>query len=171
MSKTNIILTGFMGTGKTTVGIRLAEKLGWTFVDTDALIEQQAGQTIAELFATQGEKAFRQKETELAEKLSMKKNLVIATGGGLILNPTNVAILKQTGHIFCLTAPPTEILERVKRQKHIRPLLQDTDPLKKITDLLQQRDYIYQLFSQIPTTGLTPDELAEKILDKLKLME
>jgi len=123
MSQPNIILTGFMGTGKSTVGRLLAKKTGYRFVDTDTLIEQQTGKTITEIFTTQGEKAFRHLETELVKKLAKKGGQVIATGGGLVLNPDNVKELSRTGKIFCLTATADEILQRVKQQENTRPLL------------------------------------------------
>ncbi len=164
MSQQNIILTGFMGTGKTTLGRLLAEKIGYRFVDTDAQIEKQTGKSISEIFATQGEATFRQFETNLVKKLAEESGLIIATGGGLVLNPDNVTELKRSGQIFCLTASPKEILQRVNRQGNTRPLLQEDDPLQKIVTLLQQRDPIYQQFSQISTSGMTTEKLVEKIL-------
>ena len=164
MSQPNIILTGFMGTGKSTIGRLLAKKIGYQFIDTDTLIEQQTGKTITELFATQGENTFRQLETELVKELAKKSGQVIATGGGLVLNPDNVKELSRTGQIFCLTATANEILQRVKQQGNTRPLLQEKDPLQKITTLLQQRDRVYQQFPQISTTGTTPEKLVDKIL-------
>jgi len=139
MNKSNIILTGFMGTGKTTLGRHLAKVLGYDFVDTDEQIEAQTGQGITDIFARQGEAAFRQLETRLVENLAAKHELVIATGGGLVLNPLNVVLLEKSGLIVCLTAPPEDILARVSRQQHIRPLLQQADPLAKINELLAQR--------------------------------
>jgi shikimate kinase len=164
MSQPNIILTGFMGTGKSTVGRLLAKKTGYRFVDTDTLIEQQTGKTITEIFTTQGEKAFRNLETELVKKLAKKGGQVIATGGGLVLNPDNVKELSRTGKIFCLTTTADEILQRVKQQENTRPLLQEKNPLQKITTLLQQRAHVYRQFPQISTTGTAPELLVEKVL-------
>jgi len=164
MPQQNIILTGFMGTGKTTLGQLLAEKIGYQFVDTDALIEQQTGKSITKIFATQGEEAFRQLETELVKKLADKSGLVIATGGGLVLNPVNITELSRTGQIFCLTASAEEIFQRVTQQDNSRPLLQEEYPLQKIVALLKQRDPIYQQFPQISTSGTTAEKLVEKIL-------
>ena len=169
MSKTNIILTGFMGTGKSTLGRLLAAKLGYQFVDTDQLIEEQIGHSIAELFANQGEAAFRRLEAELVTELAQKRRLVIATGGGLILNPNNVSTLLQTGQIFCLTARPEEILERISSQQHIRPLLEDPDPLSRIEELLEQRGPSYRQFPQISTSGLDLEQLREEILRRIEL--
>jgi len=164
MSQPNIILTGFMGTGKTTLGRLLAERIGYKFIDTDAQIEKQVGQTISELFRTEGEAAFRKLESELVEQLAQKEGLVIATGGGLVLNPKNVAVLSKTGQIICLTAGSEEILARVSKQQDVRPLLQEKDPQAKIIELLQQRDSVYQQFSQLPTSNSSPDKLVGQIL-------
>ena len=163
MPQTNIILTGFMGTGKTTLGQLLAEKIGYQFVDTDALIEAQIGQTIAELFQTKGEAAFRKLESELVVKLARQQGLVIATGGGLVLDPKNVTTLSKSGKIICLIASPEEILTRVSKQQSVRPLLQEKDPQSKIIELLQQRDAVYQQFPQLSTSKCSPYKLVDEI--------
>src|SRR5688572_15249289 len=106
----NIILTGFMGTGKSTVGRRLARRLGWTFVDTDELIEQREGRSIPDIFAQDGEPAFRDLETELARDLANSKNQVIATGGGMVLREENLRALEQAGAVVLLEAGIEEIL-------------------------------------------------------------
>jgi len=164
MSQPNIILTGFMGTGKTTLGRLLAEKIGYQFVDTDALIEKQIGQTIAELFQTQGEAAFRKLESKLVEELAQKEELVIATGGGLVLDPKNVVVLSKTGKIICLTASSEEILARISKQQDVRPLLQEKDPKAKIVELLQQRDPVYRQFPQLSTSKLSREELINRLV-------
>ena len=164
MSQPNIILTGFMGTGKTTLGRLLAERLGYEFIDTDTLIEAQIDQTIAELFQTEGEAAFRKLESKLVEELALKEGLVIATGGGLVLDPNNVAALGKTGKIICLTASPEEILARVSKQQGARPLLQEKDPQAKIIQLLQQRDSVYRQFPQLSTSKLSHEELINRLV-------
>ena len=164
MSQPNIILTGFMGTGKTTLGQLLAEKIGYEFIDTDTLIETQIGQTISNLFQKQGEETFRKLESELVEKLAQKQRLVIATGGGLVLDPNNVALLSKTGQIICLTASPEEILSRVSGQQGARPLLQGKDPLEKISQLLQQRASVYRQFPQFSTSKLSRKELLNRLV-------
>ncbi len=169
MTQPNIILTGFMGTGKTTLGRLLAEKIGYEFIDTDALIEKQISQTIAELFEEQGEAAFRKLESDLVEGLAQKEGLVIATGGGLVLDPNNVAVLSKTGKIICLTASPEEILARVAKQQDVRPLLQEKDPKAKIIDLLQQRDSVYRQFPQLSTSDSSPDKLIGELLKLIQL--
>ena len=164
MPRTNIILTGFMGTGKSTLGRLLAQRIGYDFIDTDTLIENQADQTIARLFQTQGEAAFRKLESELVEKLAKKEGLVIATGGGLVLDRKNVALLSKTGQIICLTASPEEILSRVSKQQDVRPLLQKKDPQNKIIELLLQRDVVYKQFTQLSTSEHSPEELINQIV-------
>lgn len=164
MPQPNIILTGFMGTGKTTLGLLLAKRVDYEFIDTDARVEEQSGQTITELFQIQGEAAFRKLESELVEELAQREGLVIATGGGLVLNSRNVERLSKTGKIICLTASPEEILVRVAKTPNVRPLLQEEDPQAKIIELLRQRNSVYQQFLQLSTSDQSPDELVEEIL-------
>ena len=102
----NIIFTGFMGTGKTTVGKLVAEKLGRQFIDTDELIEERQGMSIPEIFKHLGEAAFRTMEADIAQELGKKEGLVISTGGRLMLDPSNVAALSVNGRVFCLVATP-----------------------------------------------------------------
>ncbi|SEA11349.1 shikimate kinase [Desulfuromusa kysingii] len=171
MSRPNIILTGFMGTGKSTLGRLLAKRIGYDFVDTDALIEAQAGQSITNLFKTQGEAAFRKLEAELVKNLARKQGLVVATGGGLVLNPDNVEALNETGHIICLTATPKEILSRVSRQKDSRPLLAEKDPRARINTLLRQRDSIYKQFTQVSTSNTTPEQLIVTVVNIIDALQ
>ena len=120
----NIVLTGFMGTGKTTAGRLLAERLGMEFVDTDELLEERHG-PIAEIFETRGEAAFRELEHALAEELSDRRGVVISTGGRMMLDADNVTALSRTGRVFCLVATPDEIFDRVSSDadRTARPLL------------------------------------------------
>ncbi|MCW9048914.1 MAG: shikimate kinase [Deltaproteobacteria bacterium] len=165
MRKTNIILTGFMGTGKSTLGRLLAKRLGYEFIDTDTEIEKRIGQTIAELFQEQGEGVFRQYEAELVQELAQQQGLVIATGGGLVLNPKNVKALSVNGKIVCLTASPADILGRISKQQNIRPLLQESDPQAKVIELLDQRASVYSQFQQLSTSGRHPDDLLAELLE------
>lgn len=139
----NIALVGFMGAGKSTVGHVLAEILGFELVDTDKVIESRAGKRIADIFAEEGEPAFRRREYDLARELESARGKVISTGGGLVVNPENLASLRRHALIFCLWASPEVIFERVRHQSH-RPLLQTPDPLGKIRELLGARAPFYK---------------------------
>ena len=165
MAAPNIILTGFMGTGKSTVGRLLAKQLDYRFIDTDTLIEERIGCTIAAYFRDCGEAAFRCRETELAYELSEQSGLVIATGGGFLLREENVALLQKSGTIICLTATPAEILSRVTQDKTVRPLLQVDDPLDHIARLLDARHAAYAPFPQVATGGKTPQRICAEVLD------
>ncbi|MCB8945717.1 MAG: shikimate kinase [Ardenticatenaceae bacterium] len=166
--KKNIILTGFMGTGKTTVARLLAARLNYAFVDTDVRIEAQYGRSIPQIFAEWGEAAFRQMERETAQALAAERGLVIATGGRMMLDPANVAVLGGNGRIYCLTASPETILARVMRDGVVeRPLLAVPNPRQRILDLLTERREKYAQFRQIPTDNCTPQEVAQNILNLL----
>ena len=165
----NVILTGFMGTGKTTIGRLLAEKLNFRFVDTDLMIEEWSGKTIAEIFVEDGEKAFRQMERDTARRLGDELGQVISTGGRMMLDPENVSVLNPTGRIFCLTASPEEILRRVLSDNGgmERPLLKGDDPAGRITSLLSERRDKYGQFPQIDTENKSPEEICKLIVDDL----
>ena len=166
--QTNIILTGFMGTGKTTVGTLLAQRLHRPFIDTDQMIETRQGMTIPAIFADLGESAFRQMEAELAQELGDKKGLVISTGGRFMLNPANVDVLSK-GRIFCLIATPQEIVARLASDpNNRRPLLNVPDPGEQITRLLQERQQGYQQFVTLATDGRQPEEIAENLFQLLQ---
>ena len=165
--RTNIILTGFMATGKSTIGRLLAGQLGYEFVDTDQLIEDRCGQTITEIFREKGEAVFRAMEVDLARELGNKQGLVIATGGGMLLDPANVAALKRQGRVFCLTASPEIILERASRDVTVRPLIEGPSPMQRILELMAERDTIYRHFPQVETTGKTPHEVTRILLAHL----
>ena len=166
-TRTNIILTGFMATGKTTIGKRLAGQLGYEFVDTDHLIEDRSGLTVAEIFQEKGETVFRSMETEIARELGKKEGLVIATGGGLVLNPVNVTALEKQGRIFCLVATTEDILERTTRDAVVRPLIHGPTTRQHITELMQDRKEVYSHFTQVETSGKTPDEVAGMLLSRI----
>lgn len=165
----NIILTGFMGTGKSTVGKLLAKKLGYQFVDTDASIMDSCGKTILQIFQTHGETLFREMERNLALELGQKENLVISTGGGMMLDSANVDSLGKKGKIFCLVATPDDILARISADHTIeRPLLKVQDPVARMTELLKERKEAYSQFIQVNTTGVAPEEVCKTIADMFK---
>ena len=169
IDKTNIIITGFMGTGKTTVGSLLAKKLQRPFIDTDQLIETRQEMTIPAIFTDLGESAFRRMEADLAQELSNKEGLVISTGGRFMLNPANVHALSSKGRIFCLVATPEELLARLTRDPdNRRPLLDVPNPGEQIIRLLQERQKGYQPFVKLATDGLQPEEVAENLFQMLK---
>ncbi len=168
----NIVLTGFMGTGKTAVGKRLAEMLGYGFVDTDALIEARDGRTIAQIFAESGEATFRQLEREVAGKMAGQAGVVISTGGGLMLDEGNVAALTMNGRVFCLTAKADEILARISEEDGVeRPLLAVPNPKERVEALLAERQAGYGRFEQVVTDGKRPLEVAQTILKMVEETE
>lgn len=165
MSKTNIILTGFMGCGKTTVGRMLAKELNYEFTDTDQLIEERFGMTVQEIFATKGEKDFRDMESEIARVLGEREGLIVSTGGGMMLNAQNVAALGGNGRVFCLVATPEEIFKRISSDnKNKRPLLNTSNPLERISQLIEERAKGYRQFTQISTSGKTPQEITQELI-------
>ena len=161
---TNIVVTGFMGTGKTAVGREVARRLGRPFVDMDAEIEARAGKPIPRIFTEDGEAAFRRMEAALCEELSAQNGLVIATGGGALVDPTNRALMMGSGTVVCLTCDVDEILRRVSDNLH-RPLLNVADPRAEIVRLLEARREAYAAIPwQIDTTGLPIEEVAERVV-------
>ena len=140
----NIILIGFMGCGKSTVGIKLSYRLRRALEDTDKLIEKEEGRTISEIFATDGEPYFRSLETECLKKLIQTTDgKIISVGGGLPIRKENHALLKELGTVIYLRATPETIYERVKHDT-TRPLLQGDNPQEKIRTLLQERTPVYE---------------------------
>lgn len=165
----NIILIGYMGCGKTTVGKNLARITGYTFTDTDEMIEKQQGRTISDIFATDGEEAFREMETKLLEQLIREKNtqLVISTGGGMPLREKNRTLLAEIGTIIYLQTKPKTVYERIKDDTK-RPLLQCEDPLVRIQEMLAVRGPIYENTTKniIQVDELRQSEIAELIQER-----
>jgi shikimate kinase len=165
----HIVLIGFMGSGKTTVGHLVAEKLGWPFVDTDARVVEEAGLSIPDIFATEGEAGFRERESAVLEHLSGEPPRVIATGGGIVTQPRNAPLLHSLGFVVWLSASEADIFARVSRNRN-RPLLQTPDPRKTIHDLLEQRRPLYESFAHltIETHGLEPEEIAYGVCESAR---
>lgn len=160
----NVVLTGFMATGKTTVGRVLAERLGYELVDTDTLIEDRHG-PIPQIFVEYGEDEFRRMEREVAAELSDQERLVISTGGRMMVDPVNVAALAGSGDVFCLTASVDTIVDRLQAAgTDTRPMLAGHDLRARVTDLLAARAAAYAAFTQVATDGLTPEQIADAIV-------
>lgn len=164
MDNRNIVLVGFMGTGKTTVGQALAKRLRRAFVDMDSELEARAGKSISRIFAEEGEKAFRRRERELVVECSCRTNLVVAAGGGVVLNPDNIRDFTATGYVVCLKATPDEILRRVSGSQD-RPLLEEGAKAERIRTLLEARQPLYDALPyQVETTGKSVEEIVAEIL-------
>jgi shikimate kinase len=164
----NIILTGFMGTGKTAVGRRLAMLLNMELIDVDTEIEKSQQMTINEIFRQFGEPRFREIETEMIQKLSERKDVIISTGGGAVLKQKNMDALRKQGIIICLMASPQTILKRTSHNSN-RPLLKVEDPFEKIKELLNFRKPFYEKADiLVDTEDKTPLQIAEEIIDKIK---
>lgn len=166
-SSWNIVLVGFMGSGKTTVGREVARRLGWSFVDTDDEIVRQAGKSIAAIFADEGEEHFRCLENRVVRKLAAMKETVIATGGGVVKNADNLRLLAATGVLFWLQLEPEEIHRRISGQRIIRPLLEVPDPLGEIRSLLRERESYYAQADFTVNANGTVDAVACMIIAKM----
>lgn len=160
----NIVLVGFMGTGKTTVGRILADALKLDFVDMDSIIEKRAGKPISTIFAQEGEPHFRALERALVRELAAGRNQVIATGGGIVLNPDNVRDFSATGLVVCLQATPETIYKRTAAATH-RPLLEQDDKFARIVSILEKRRALYDAIPhRIDTSTRTPQSIAGEIM-------
>ena len=168
--KTNIALIGFMGAGKTAVGQLLAKKLDWKFVEMDPLIEQKAGKSIPDIFQQDGEVAFRELEIEVTKEVSREKNLVIACGGGIVLNKINIDRLRKESMIVYLTASTKTILKRTSADKNERPLLNVQDKALSIQELLAFRTPFYERAADIKinTSKLDIGSVVEQIINRVK---
>lgn len=148
----NIFLVGLMGAGKTTVGRLLAKRLGKNFVDSDHEIEARTGVPIPVIFEIEGEDGFRRREAETIADLANQNDLVMATGGGVVLNPDNRACLSQRGCVIYLCAPPELLYARTRNDRN-RPLLQVPNPLGRLRELYVQRDPLYREVADIVIDG------------------
>lgn len=151
----NLYLVGFMGTGKSTVGRAVAHKLGYTLVDSDHEIERQQGKTIAEIFANDGEPAFRVLEREFVERGHPAERAVVSCGGGLVVQSGVLALLRAKGVVVCLHASIETILERTSRHQH-RPLLAAENPEERIRVLYAAREPIYKQSGTVILTDGRP---------------
>lgn len=149
----NIALIGFMGSGKSSVGRLVAAQLGFQFLDTDELIERQAGKSISEIFTQEGEGAFREWERKIVADLARHEKAVIATGGGLGAHEDNLRRLKEHALVICLWASPEIIHRRVSHQSH-RPLLREPDPRAVIERLLSEREETYKKADVLLDSGM-----------------
>jgi len=172
-----LILTGFMATGKSSVGPLVAHRLGWIFVDVDSVIVAQAGKPIAQIFADHGEAHFRRLEREVVAHLAADRRRcpqchgpypeVISTGGGALVDKSNCAALKRAGVIVCLTARPEVVAARVERSKTRRPKLAEggKSTLTRIKELMDERADAYAHADvQIDGSDLTVDQLADRVI-------
>jgi len=167
----NIVLTGFSYTGKTRVGRAVAEKLGWTYVDTDDEIVRLAGKPIPDIFGQDGEERFREYERDVLRRVCVEKEHVISTGGGAVVNATNREIMMDSGVVVCLEAQPATIYARLRKDaeenpgQEIRPLLQHPDPLKRIEYLKSVRQPYYDLCDwAVHVDNLSVEEAADEVI-------
>jgi shikimate kinase len=163
----NILLTGFMGAGKTTIGRKLAKLLEYSFIDTDTEIEEDQGCSVNEIFKYGGEECFRDMETRLLEKLMNMQNSVIATGGGIVLREQNQVILQKIGKRVYLKVPQAELLQRLKNDRK-RPLLKEKNPESVLNKMFEERSLLYEKAECIMDTGhQSPQNIASEIIRKL----
>lgn len=165
MNTNNISLIGFMGTGKTTIGKRLAKRLGYDFVDVDHYIEKAEGRAIREIFADQGEAYFRELETKALEEILEKENQVISTGGGIVMRKVNRNLLLSNSFVVALKATPRNLYFRLK-ESTTRPLLQGPHPERTIRHLMHERYPFYnQNHYSVETDKYKADKCVEMIVE------
>jgi len=171
--KSNIALIGFMGAGKSAVGKALAKAAAMDFVDLDTVIQQKAGRSISRIFSYDGEAAFRRIESQAVSEVADRENTVIACGGGVILEQSNVEALRRNAIIVYLPAEPSVLLRRVLDSPEKRPLLQVVDPASAMGGLLKRRLPLYEAAADltIDTSALDIDNVVNKIMAELKINE
>ncbi|MGM0568154.1 MAG: shikimate kinase [Elusimicrobiota bacterium] len=164
----NIVLTGMMATGKSSVGRNLAEILAMGYMDTDDLIEKDVGLSIPEIFEKLGEDEFRRLEKKAVRCVSLLDNFVISTGGGVVKDSSNMDELEKNGVVVCLTASAEELYRRAKKASN-RPLLKVSRPLDKIKELMRKRNKYYSRCDlRVDTTEKKPDEVTDEIIAFIK---
>jgi len=165
----NIFLVGLMGAGKSTIGRHLAKSLGLEFVDSDHEIERRTGANIPLIFDIEGEAGFRQREKKIIDELTQRNGIVLATGGGVVLDPDNRACLRERGQVIYLYARVEQLLARTAKDRN-RPLLQTPDPRARLEELLQVRDGLYREVADVvvDTGGRTARNAEREILAKIR---
>ena len=167
----NIVLTGFMGTGKSKIGKRLAERLGMSYLDTDELIEEREKDSVPAIFKKKGEEYFRRLETKVVKEVALLDNSVISTGGGVVLKEGNIRLLKKNALIVCLFASPEVILKRTEGNEN-RPLLEMNNQKKRIEELLTFRKPYYEKADfRVDTSALDSEGVVEEIIEFLEKEE
>jgi shikimate kinase len=174
MTKNSIALIGFMATGKTSVGKKLADQLGnnYKFIETDQIIVEDAGKTIPEIFDEDGEIRFREHEIAACKKISKYENIIISCGGGVVLNKINIDYIKQNSYIVLLNATAEEIYNRaMKDGQETRPVIDKEDPKAEIKKVLDFRRPFYEAAAEIiiETTGKNIEEIVIEIISKTEL--
>ena len=161
--KKNLILVGFMGTGKSAVGRRLATHLSMRFVDMDKEIEDDQGMPISDIFEKHGEAWFREREAEKVKELASQQGLIISTGGGIVLNPDNITEFEKSGKVICLKASVDAILRRLVNDSR-RPLLQGENKRDRVKQLMLDRKKYYEAIAlQVDTTYMSHEEVAAAV--------
>ncbi len=165
----NIILVGLMGSGKSTIGRHLAKSLELEFVDSDHEIERRTGANIPLIFDVEGEAGFRQREKKVIDELTQRRGVVLATGGGAVLDPENRARLRERGKVIYLYATAEQLLSRTAKDRN-RPLLQTADPRARLQELLAVRDALYREVADlvVDTGGRTARSAEREILAKIR---
>jgi len=165
----NIFLVGLMGAGKSTIGRHLAKSLGLEFVDSDHEIERRTGANIPLIFDIEGEAGFRQREKKIIDELTQRNGIVLASGGGVVLDPDNRACLRERGQVIYLYARVEQLLARTAKDRN-RPLLQTPDPRARLEELLQVRDGLYREVADVvvDTGGRTARNAEREILAKIR---
>jgi shikimate kinase len=169
MTQQNIFLVGPMGAGKTTAGKELAKLLGMEFIDSDHEIERRTGASVPLIFEVEGEAGFRKREQGVIDELTQRDNVVLATGGGVVLNPDNRKHLAARGYVVYLRASVEQLFQRTSKDQH-RPLLKTADPKGKLAELMQQRSALYEEIADLvlDTDGHSPKWIVRKIREHLK---
>jgi shikimate kinase len=165
----SIVLIGMMGAGKSSVGRSLQRRSGLARLDTDEMLAAEFGMSIAQIFEKHGEEKFRDAESEVLRKLAPDRPAIVVTGGGIVLRPQNVDLLKDVGTVVWLAADEATLFERAARRDH-RPLLQNNNPRAIFSKLFREREPLYAAAAdiRIDTSLLTHDEVAKAILNKME---